>query len=265
MEYLMAYGWAILIVAIVLGALFGLGFFNSVGLAPEVTAGSCQVYRPDGPGITTFISLEGTCNNELPQYVAKFASNGQISTASGANLPYFTLSAWVYPNTNNNGGIETSSGFGSHAIFVEGGGFKVRGGGVTTSAIGFTPKAWYFVVGEWGGSYLLLYINGKYATYQGGFAGPSGSSSAEYIGGGGSGYYFSGLISNVQLYNTSLSANEIAALYDEGIGGDPIDLNNLVGWWPLNGNANDYSGNLNNGIATSVVYTGAWTSGYSAP
>ncbi len=40
MEYLMTYGWAILIIAVVLGALFGLGFFNAASLAPKVSAGS---------------------------------------------------------------------------------------------------------------------------------------------------------------------------------------------------------------------------------
>ena len=77
--------------------------------------------------------------------------------------------------------------------------------------------------------------------------------------------YFSGSISNAQLYNTSLSSNDIQALYQEGIGGAPIDLRNLVGWWPLNGNANDYSGNNNNGKAINVTYTTGWYSGYIAP
>lgn len=76
---------------------------------------------------------------------------------------------------------------------------------------------------------------------------------------------FGGSIADVQLYNTSLSANEAAALYDEGMGGDPININYLIGWWPLNGKADDYSGNLDNGIPTSVVYTSSRTSGYSAP
>src|SRR5271157_6101508 len=81
MEYLMTYGWAILIIAVVLGALFALGFFNSANLAPKVPAGSCQVYRPNGPGTTSFINLEGTCNNELPQYVAQFnGASSYIST-----------------------------------------------------------------------------------------------------------------------------------------------------------------------------------------
>ena len=69
----------------------------------------------------------------------------------------------------------------------------------------------------------------------------------------------------MQIYNTSLSQSEIQALYKEGIGGAPINVNNLVGWWPLNGNTNDYSGNDNNGVPTNITYTSAWTSSYSAP
>jgi len=44
-----------------------------------------------------------------------------------------------------------------------------------------------------------------------------------------------------------------------------IDLPNLVGWWPLNGNPNDYSGNGYNGAANIVTYTTQWTSSYVAP
>ena len=67
MEYLMTYGWAILIIAVVLVALFQMGVFNSANFAPKAQPGSCQVFRT-----TAATSLEGTCNNELPQYVALF-------------------------------------------------------------------------------------------------------------------------------------------------------------------------------------------------
>ncbi|MEM4067933.1 MAG: hypothetical protein QXV17_13850, partial [Candidatus Micrarchaeaceae archaeon] len=81
-----------------------------------------------------------------------------------------------------------------------------------------------------------------------------------------SGFLNGGNLADVQLYNTSLSASEIQALYQEGIGGAPIDLQNLVGWWPLNGNANDYSGNDNNGALNSVVnFVSNWYSGYTPP
>ncbi|MGC8888874.1 MAG: hypothetical protein ACP5K3_02820, partial [Candidatus Micrarchaeia archaeon] len=64
---------------------------------------------------------------------------------------------------------------------------------------------------------------------------------------------------------TSLSANEIQTLYLEGIGGAPIDLQHLVGWWPLNGDANDYSGNGNNGVPTNVIFVSNWWQGYTPP
>jgi hypothetical protein len=72
MEYLMTYGWAILIIAVVLGALFQLGVFNPMTFAPKAPPGACQVFRPNGPGTTSFINLEGVCSGEIPQYVAQF-------------------------------------------------------------------------------------------------------------------------------------------------------------------------------------------------
>jgi hypothetical protein len=34
----------------------------------------------------------------------------------------------------------------------------------------------------------------------------------------------------------------------------PVDPNHIVGWWPLNGDTNDYSGNNNNGAPTAITY-----------
>ena len=76
--------------------------------------------------------------------------------------------------------------------------------------------------------------------------------------------YFSGDLADVQIYNTSLDANQIQALYLKGIGAAPVDPNHIVGWWPLNGDAKDYSGN-NNGAPTNIIFTGSWLSGYTTP
>ena len=84
MEYLMTYGWAILIIAVVLAALFELGVFNPMTFAPKAPPGSCQVVRPEGVGTTNFISLSGECNGELPQYVAQFnGGNSYIQPSQG--------------------------------------------------------------------------------------------------------------------------------------------------------------------------------------
>jgi hypothetical protein len=42
MEYLMTYGWSILIIAVVLGALFQLGVFGGQSFAPKAQPGFVQ-------------------------------------------------------------------------------------------------------------------------------------------------------------------------------------------------------------------------------
>ena len=57
MEYLMTYGWAILIIAVVLAALFGLGILNLSNVSPRAPPNSCRVF---GISQTTqFLNLEG--------------------------------------------------------------------------------------------------------------------------------------------------------------------------------------------------------------
>jgi len=51
--------------------------------------------------------------------------------------------------------------------------------------------------------------------------------------------------SNIQLYNAALSSNQVNAIYQGGIALPPVMSANTIGWWPLNGNSNDYSGNGN--------------------
>ncbi len=72
---------------------------------------------------------------------------------------------------------------------------------------------------------------------------------------GGADSTFNGLMSDTQLYNATLDQNQISSLYSEGTGGAPLSLSSLVAWWPLNGNANDYSGNGNDGLAYNLTYT----------
>ncbi|MEM4065247.1 MAG: hypothetical protein QXV17_00005, partial [Candidatus Micrarchaeaceae archaeon] len=96
MEYLMTYGWAILIIAVVLGALYSLGVFNSTNFAPKAPPGSCQVFRPNGPYTTSFINLMGVCNGELPEYVANNGKNlVYMSTPAPWSNRAFTLTTWV--------------------------------------------------------------------------------------------------------------------------------------------------------------------------
>jgi len=290
MEYLMTYGWAILIISVVLAALFQLGVFNPMTFAPKAPPGSCQVFRPNGPYTTSFINLEGICSGELPQYVAQF--NGQSSYiynpsyAPLSKQPNYTVAAMVYLNSYANTPFIYSEGnpcvvfqFGvtpSGNLFAQAWNAKTTNNPVLAASNLVIPlRKWTFVA-------LTLKnggINTGTATFYVGTQNQSlnfqeENNSAVDLGiGFNVGNYIcnqgfqglSGSIANLQIYNTTLSANEIQALYLEGIGGAPINLQHLVGWWPLNGNANDYSGNGNNGQINNVNFVSNWYNGYTPP
>ena len=278
MEYLMTYGWAILIIAVVLVALFQLGIFNANSFAPRAQPGACQVFKT-----VEGTSLEGECNNMLPQYVALF--NGQSSISTGTSgLPAGSTArsvfAWVYWPGPGSGKYEYSIfGYGTWQVgneedilsiwdnnFV---GLDCYGCAYTGSQI-VSNNAWHFIGYTYapGSNTVTFYIDKAAQNVIGGT--PLNTlvtvaTIGQYAGCGCNSYSFNGLIANVQIYNTSLSANDVQALYQEGIGGSPINPYNLVGWYPLNGNANDYSGNNNNGAATNVIYISSYTSQYTAP
>ena len=277
MEYLMTYGWAILIIAIVLVALFQLGIFNSMNLTPKASPGSCQIYRPSGLESTQQPQLAGSCNNLLPQYVALF--NGQSSSILVSNsvslnpTSALTYSFWVYPtqpttvqciidkNWGNVGGVQIYISTNGDINFNAG---TNHAGGVSPP---ITKNQWYFVTVSASSAGMTLHINSTNVTYE--LSAPTLASNSLPLSIATCDYgtvdYFNGELANLQIYNTSLSSNDITVLYGEGIGGAPIDLYNLVAWYPLNGNANDYSGNNHNGVANNVVYSANWWGSYSQP
>jgi len=300
MEYLMTYGWAILIISVVLAALFQLGVFNPMTFAPKAPPGSCQVFRPNGPGTTSFINLEGICSGELPQYVAGFSGTPltiNVTSSVWPLSPQLSVSAWIYttsPGTNTTTGgrqeIVDRQSFsspcatcGGYEFTLNGNAYKTRNPGGNLSlelGISFTSgwnetasanqipiDQWTFVAVTWNGANTIYYINGVSGTpisqtgtlatntFNTGFIGTWTTR----------GNFFDGMMANIQIYNITLSANEIQALYLEGIGGAPIDLQHLVAWWPLNGNANDYSGNGNNGVPTNVIFVSNWYNSYTPP
>jgi len=283
MEYLMTYGWAILIISIVLAALFQLGVFNPMAFAPKAPPGACQVFRPNGPGTTSFINLEGICTGEIPQYVAQFnGGSSYIQPSSGVlgGTSALTVSLWFNAKSLAAGGdqygwIDEEYVWGLK--FGQPNGielfFATTAGSWAWCATGYLPSfsanTWYFIAATYNsGSPTEFYVNG--IQYPGptengvmttGTSGPLQIGPAISNGNDA----LNGMITNVQIYNTSLSANDIQTLYLEGIGGAPIDLQNLVGWWPLNGNANDYSGNGNNGVPSNVIFVSNWYSGYTPP
>ncbi len=286
---LMTYGWAILIIAVVLGALFQLGIFNANNFAPKEQPGACQVVRTSEAGGTVVASLEGLCNGQLPEYVTQLNGNAYINVP--AYVPpdgitnAFSVFAWVYvpvaPGGDTHGGVvaqrcssyctwfvelyNNGAGRASPSFYYNGATYSWNQYAAATS---FPLSTWQFVGFVVQGSTIYAYSDSVQYPVAASYATNSLYLQQTWIGTRGDGICGScivGSIANVQVYNTSLSQAEVNALYSEGIGGAPVKPQNLVGWWPLNGNANDYSGNNNNGAATNVIYTGTWTNQYTGP
>ena len=281
MEYLMTYGWAILIIAIVMVALFQLGVFNGTFFAPRATAGACEVYRS-----VEGINLVGQCQGELPQFVAYFPNINSEVVGPNYNVNLlansYTMCAWSDRLSAVSNGyfgvILFAVNYANTGLMQENGAGGGVGGWLGGVGGGASPDdgygTWYqycVVYSGLGSSSRQMYFDGNPVGAPATGGTPASWSGDMQIGNGGD--TCCGLtnveptyISNVQFYNTSLSANEISALYLEGIGGAPIDPTHIVGWWPLNGNAQDYSGNNNNGAAAGgVSYSSTWASGYTAP
>ncbi|MEM4065948.1 MAG: LamG-like jellyroll fold domain-containing protein, partial [Candidatus Micrarchaeaceae archaeon] len=283
MEYLMTYGWAILIIAVVLGALYSLGVFNSTNFAPKAPPGSCHVFRPNGPGTSFDLNLEGVCNGELPEYVASIPLGDGISVTGDSLLPlgssartivmwfqvpanggYLAAAGWFPPSCGTAGEITGLGQWNSNLLYFWGWGDDF------SSSLIIVPHTWYFAAATYpvNGNTLKVTVYLDSNNQTGSISVPLNTqpNSVIYMGHDPvCGDDFTGLLANVQIYNTSLSPSEVQALYQEGIGGAPIDLQNLIGWWPLNGNANDYSGNGNNGVPSNVMFVSNWYSGYTPP
>ncbi|MDE1865400.1 MAG: hypothetical protein KGH94_02040 [Candidatus Micrarchaeota archaeon] len=104
-------------------------------------------------------------------------------------------------------------------------------------------------------SYYYFNSTPHQATLNTGVYGVSGSGSI-VIGGGPSGHS-SVSVADLQLYNTSISQARVSGLYNQGPFAEPTNSSGLVGWWPLLGDGNDYSGNGFVGFPSNMAYTSA--------
>ena len=86
MEYLMTYSWTILIIAVVLGALFGLGVFNSGGfVGTSCTAASG--YACQSPTLTTGGTLTFIAGENVGYIIYNVELECAASTAGGVPNP----------------------------------------------------------------------------------------------------------------------------------------------------------------------------------
>ncbi|MGC8537701.1 MAG: LamG-like jellyroll fold domain-containing protein [Candidatus Micrarchaeia archaeon] len=186
----------------------------------SIGADVCYKNYSIGPNDTGVILIAA------PGYPAS-APSGAQSASSNPQPDYFKAAACIF-NTTYNG---------------------ARWGWTTASFNQSDYNKWIFVATTYNGTYLDLYINGKLVNSTlapGKILVPEG-----YLSLGNmyspiyseSRFWYNGSLSNVQIYNQSISAQGIEYLYKGGIGEPPEELDKLALWIPLNGNAGDYSGN----------------------
>jgi hypothetical protein len=102
MEYLMTYGWAILIIAVVLAALFSLNVFNS-----GAQLGTSCIGQPGYSCSSPVISQNGALSFTLGQGSGFTAYSAYLACVSGSNtLPPGSIAYYPF---NQNGLVQSSS------------------------------------------------------------------------------------------------------------------------------------------------------------
>lgn len=208
----------------------------------------------------------GMLNRVVPQFDSNGVT-GQITIASASSvsaLLNFSVSAWVYgyPTSSRHEVIDydQSSSTGSVFLNIQSNKLCFYVKKINSAYLCSThtlPEQWNFLTATFSNGNETIYVNGM----------PSGNFVASgtlptivsaVIGFctscGGAGYQ--GAIANVKAYNFVLSPAQVEALYLGGISAQPTNTisGNLLEWYPLNGNANDYSGHGNSGVASNVIY-----------
>ncbi len=115
-----------------------------------------------------------------------------------------------------------------------------------TTAVNINDNTWHHVVGVYNGSDIRIYLDGLEKGSPTSVSGDisyreSHSNLSVTIGNyPTSNLDFNGLISNTQIWDTNLSAPEVATLYNYGspLSGTQPQAANLKGWWKLNQTAN---------------------------
>ncbi|MDE1865401.1 MAG: hypothetical protein KGH94_02045 [Candidatus Micrarchaeota archaeon] len=201
------------------------------------------------------------------------ASSVKVNTQSGG---YNTASFWIQWPTSQSNLVPFS--FNSYSIYVTGTGIGFSSGSgdlLGTQIYGlstFSTTPWVHVVaifknGVPAAASDILYINGVRENLQvlQGTPATAGAGSTISIGGFPStpNYNtFRGSIADLQVYNAVLTPYQVYSLYASGINSAPVNYSSLVGWWPLNGNLNDYSQYHNNGLSNNGIVSYSNLAGY---
>jgi hypothetical protein len=229
------------------------GYYYGSSFAPSYLAWAQNNASTKSPnGLYSF----DLYNRQVPQFSTNAINSinvNQIFSVTSGRLN-FSLSLWFAPKSQIS---SYSSSVLAKQVFFN---LNITGSSIdfgspcstTISSVPINgivfPNTWHNIVVTYNStgvstSNAYIYLDGV-RVGSGSFS-LCGSSSANFVIGGGQ-TPFSGSISNIQAYNSVLSSYQAARLYYEGIEGIAVP-SKLVGWWPLNGNANDISGRGYNG------------------
>lgn len=197
----------------------------------------------NGPSITNGKFGQGMLFNGNDTYVTLPTTGASTTTGS--------ISFWAYATTTQvSGYLVNTIGTNQRIYFnyLSSNNINFTLGSIPTQiAVGSAPLGkWYHVVGKWNGTVGYLYINGTFIGSST-FSGLTSILNPMYVGSFAGSQGFNGIIDDVRFYSKDLSSSEILTLYKTGtnISVKNSDNTNLLGYWPLNGNYNDYSGKRN--------------------
>ncbi len=178
------------------------------------------------------------------------------------NLDSISISGWVYLNNTEGGnyvqiGVDGSEGCNGLGIGNGTGAFTVNGLSLLTlescigwnnSGVDVTSQNWFHFILIKNKNVLSYYLNGIMKKTQI-IKTPISPTSFIFLGSSSSSTFFhNGKLDDIKIYNKALTASEITALYNDNNSG-------LVAHYPFNGNANDESGNGNNGTVNGATLT----------
>jgi PKD repeat protein len=219
---------------------------------------------------------ESVSGNNLTNFGAQLCSDrfGNINSAyefSGneymrllsrvvPNTGDFTVNVWAKANTVQSGYREvlSHSSNSSNLYFGKTPLNEIRiGDDWQDTGINFPlDNLWHFYTIIKNSSNTFLFVDSELvATREDSIQNPQGTNLEFRIGRqyGSNNEYFLGKIDDIRIYNRSLSEPEIHELYHEG--GYPTLETGLVAFYPFNGNANDESGNGNDGVVYEAILT----------
>lgn len=213
---------------------------GSVTAATDRQGQSNKAYSFNGSSYYTC----GTTN--LPAIDAPQSASAWFNTSSVGSF----MNLVVLNRSNNAANQLVLNSSGHVAMTRWSGGVSVAG----TASI--SNGDWHLATYTFDGTTAKVYLDGQLdnsatPTLQ------TGAPTNLYMGTYGGGEYFNGSMDDARVYNRSLSADEVQALYDQYDAGLQVGSSqtDLLGWWKMDGNAKDATPYGNDGTVSGATLT----------